>query len=186
MTDSICGATKRDGSGDACEQPAGWGTDHVGEGRCKLHGGCAGAPAGNQNAARHALNSDPDHYYQSLSPEQKEWVDKVTDTIRDRIRENSGEIDHVDLVLSHQVAIEIHIVSRAENYIANESGLMQEFGTRTEAVPLLEEVRLYGRSIMQNLKKLGVLDYPVSQGEVDTLDEWREFIESGNEISDPR
>lgn len=33
-----CGATKRQGEGD-CQRPAGWGTDHVGVGRCKLHGG---------------------------------------------------------------------------------------------------------------------------------------------------
>lgn len=39
----VCGAQKRAGSG-ACQRPAGWGTDHVGEGRCKLHGGNAGRP----------------------------------------------------------------------------------------------------------------------------------------------
>lgn len=50
MTDQ-CGRTKRDGSGDACELPAGWGTDHPGEGACKHHGGASsGAPEGNDNA----------------------------------------------------------------------------------------------------------------------------------------
>jgi len=49
MTDT-CGRTKRDGSGDPCELPAGWGTDHPGEGACKHHGGNAGAPEGNDNA----------------------------------------------------------------------------------------------------------------------------------------
>jgi hypothetical protein len=34
----ICGARKRQGEG-TCRRPAGWGTDHVGVGRCKLHGG---------------------------------------------------------------------------------------------------------------------------------------------------
>lgn len=33
-----CGATKRQGEG-TCTQAAGWGTDHPGIGRCKLHGG---------------------------------------------------------------------------------------------------------------------------------------------------
>src|SRR6056297_3141188 len=34
----ICGAkTKKDGS--PCQKPAGWGTDHPGVGKCKLHGG---------------------------------------------------------------------------------------------------------------------------------------------------
>lgn len=39
MTDGKnCGATTKDGGGD-CELPAGWGTDHSGSGKCKLHGG---------------------------------------------------------------------------------------------------------------------------------------------------
>lgn len=33
-----CGAKKRQGEGN-CTRPAGWGTSHVGEGPCKLHGG---------------------------------------------------------------------------------------------------------------------------------------------------
>lgn len=37
-----CGAKTR--SGTECRRPAGWGTEHVGEGRCKLHGGNAGRP----------------------------------------------------------------------------------------------------------------------------------------------
>lgn len=37
---ALCGGKKRQGEG-TCARPAGWGTDHVGAGRCKLHGGCA-------------------------------------------------------------------------------------------------------------------------------------------------
>ena len=38
---SHCGAKKRqpDFPGQTCRRPAGWGTRHVGFGRCKLHGG---------------------------------------------------------------------------------------------------------------------------------------------------
>ncbi|MFW5987868.1 MAG: hypothetical protein ACOCQA_00345 [bacterium] len=36
----ICGA-KTKGSGEPCQKPAGWGTDHVGVGKCKLHGGAS-------------------------------------------------------------------------------------------------------------------------------------------------
>ena len=35
---TVCGAKKKQGPG-TCQQKAGWGTDHLGEGRCKLHGG---------------------------------------------------------------------------------------------------------------------------------------------------
>jgi hypothetical protein len=34
----FCGATRRNGSTD-CRRPSGWGTDHPGWGRCKLHAG---------------------------------------------------------------------------------------------------------------------------------------------------
>ena len=41
---TVCGAAAR-GTGDPCCRPAGWGTEHVGTGRCKLHGGKSpGAP----------------------------------------------------------------------------------------------------------------------------------------------
>lgn len=39
---TVCGGKTR--SGDLCKRPAGWGTAHVGEGKCKLHGGNAGRP----------------------------------------------------------------------------------------------------------------------------------------------
>lgn len=37
----VCGAQKRDETEDTCQLPAGWGTDHVGQGRCKFHGGAS-------------------------------------------------------------------------------------------------------------------------------------------------
>lgn len=39
-TVAYCGAHGRQ-RGAPCKRPAGWGTDHVGQGRCKLHGGCS-------------------------------------------------------------------------------------------------------------------------------------------------
>ena len=45
-------------AGTPCRQKAGWGTDHVGMGRCKLHGGKnSGAPKGNQNSFKHGMRS---------------------------------------------------------------------------------------------------------------------------------
>ena len=37
----LCGARKRQPAylGETCARPAGWGTEHVGSGKCKLHGG---------------------------------------------------------------------------------------------------------------------------------------------------
>ena len=55
-----CGAKTR--AGTPCKRPAGWGTNHVGEGCCKLHGGkSTGAPPekmkNNQNAKKHGFFS---------------------------------------------------------------------------------------------------------------------------------
>lgn len=55
-----CGAKTR--AGTPCKRPAGWGTNHVGSGRCKLHGGrSTGAPPekmkNNQNAKKHGFFS---------------------------------------------------------------------------------------------------------------------------------
>lgn len=35
----LCGSRRNKFPDKNCKRPAGWGTDHVGEGRCKLHGG---------------------------------------------------------------------------------------------------------------------------------------------------
>lgn len=35
----VCGGTTKQGT--ACQRPAGWGTNHPGEGHCKLHGGAS-------------------------------------------------------------------------------------------------------------------------------------------------
>lgn len=41
----VCGA-RRNKTDATCARPAGWGTDHPGAGRCKLHGGLTPAPTG--------------------------------------------------------------------------------------------------------------------------------------------
>lgn len=51
-----CGGKKR--SGGFCRQPAGWGTEHVGSGKCKLHAGASTGPkdqTGNRNAVTHGI-----------------------------------------------------------------------------------------------------------------------------------
>jgi hypothetical protein len=57
--DGKCGARKRDGSGEHCTQTAGWGTDHVGTGKCRLHGGAtkSHAAAARTERARQAVST---------------------------------------------------------------------------------------------------------------------------------
>lgn len=54
MAAKKCGAKTR--SGTKCAKSAGWGTDHNGTGKCKLHGGASkGPPKGTQNALKHGI-----------------------------------------------------------------------------------------------------------------------------------
>ena len=81
-----CNARNR--SGSYCELPAGWGTDHVGEGRCKLHGGAS--------PVRHGLYS------------------KVTKhRLADRIAEVREREDLLEL--REQVAVQVSVV---QEYLA--------------------------------------------------------------------
>lgn len=64
---AVCGAKKRQGEG-FCTQPAGWGTDHTGFGRCKLHGGRT--PTQSKRAAVlavQAAHSAAGHFGQQLT-----------------------------------------------------------------------------------------------------------------------
>lgn len=51
-----CGA-KAKHTGEPCKLPAGFGTGHLGEGRCKYHGGCNTGAPGNKNAFKHGIYS---------------------------------------------------------------------------------------------------------------------------------
>lgn len=62
----------RCGRGDKCGQTAGWGTDHVGVGACKLHGGAT--PSGEDHGAfKHGLYSDV------IRDEDKETLRRIED-----------------------------------------------------------------------------------------------------------
>ncbi len=51
-----CGAKTK--KGDKCQHQAGQGTDHLGTGKCRLHGGASkGAPKGNKYAQKHGIYS---------------------------------------------------------------------------------------------------------------------------------
>lgn len=77
----ICGAKTR--AGTPCKQKAGWGTNHVGTGRCKLHGGKSTGPKDrakasiskkkNKNSEKHGL------YSRHLPRETLEIMNDITD-----------------------------------------------------------------------------------------------------------
>lgn len=60
-TPPLCGAQRRAKEGGRCTRPAGWGTTHLGVGRCKLHGGSTrnhGIAAAKERLAQMAVYVD--------------------------------------------------------------------------------------------------------------------------------
>lgn len=85
MTDT-CDADNR--KGEPCGLPAGWGTDHTGEGRCKLHGGAS--LRGEDNPAfEHGLFSD------YLDEEDREAIDAL---------EEQGDAEKLDELINWRLA----------------------------------------------------------------------------------
>lgn len=127
MTDDICGATKRDGSGDACQLPPGWGTDHVGEGRCKHHdapGGAregAGAPEENTNAATHGAYSQSfvENFLTDEEIERVEQAQELLDT-------PEGAQDHARLMAA--IAIEQYRRSGDERFLRRYEAICDKAG----------------------------------------------------------
>lgn len=69
--------------------------------------------------------------------------------------------------MAKRIAIELHIVSKASNYVQNESGLIEsivtEHGSHEREAALLGEIRKRDKDIFSMLKQVGVLDDPESQ-----------------------
>jgi len=98
MTPPKCGANTR--SGGKCGRPAGWGTDHPGVGRCKLHGG-----------------STPNHEVAAQKETARQAVERFALTADD---------DAVDIDPRDSLAIELHRSHRAVEFLSclvNELGL---------------------------------------------------------------
>lgn len=158
-----------------CRNEAGKGTDHLGEGRCKFHGGCSpGAPKGNQHPSTHGLNVDPHHYFESLSAEEQEFVREISIVVEDRLRALAGEIDYLDRILARRIAIELHIVSRASDYLETE-GLVQTIGNSDRNQVLLGEVRRRDRTIFEMIRSLGILGDPASRS-AESIEAWRDRL----------
>jgi len=69
LAKSVCGAKARSHEG-VCKRPAGWGTDHLGEGRCRLHAGCSTGPKNTDKSRMNALKGGE---YEAI------WFDHLTE-----------------------------------------------------------------------------------------------------------
>jgi len=193
MTDEqpdICGAENR--AGDPCQQVAGWGTDHVGEGRCKLHGGVTGdnhgPPEGTANAEKHGLRSDSEKWWDR---HKDEYADDVIDAVSGWMEDapfgwdNTGNVKLLVQAAKNECQIDYGDAYIDENgIVVTETKTVTDDGREIEEEkenPALRPKSRLQRDTVRILEKLGVLDDPESQkaeATQDLADVWRNDLES--------
>lgn len=157
MTDT-CGASKRDGSGDTCSLPAGWGTDHVGEGKCKLHGGSS--PRGKEAAGfKHGLFSD--------------YLDEEDRTAIDALDEY-GDADKLDELINWRLA-RLRRAVQALNDDEDQRTFWDAFSELVEKTgePEAEEIKELAKMLSQGNRAM--------QDEIDLV---RKLIKDRNAIAE--
>ena len=84
----ICGAKTRKGT--PCLRPAGWGTNHPGIGRCKLHGGSSTGPKDQRNNKNAVKTGEYETiWFDTLDEEEKELFHQIN---LDKIKQLDNEI----------------------------------------------------------------------------------------------
>lgn len=100
---NICGAKTR--AGTPCQQKAGWGTNHVGEGRCKLHGGASTGPRDRKRASEKKKKNKNAEKHGLFSKHLPEETNSIIEEI-----ENKNPID----ILWENITIQYAAIIRAQ------------------------------------------------------------------------
>jgi hypothetical protein len=167
--DRVCGAKTR-GSGTPCGRPAGWGTDHVGYGRCKLHGGCV--PSGRKAAQRqmavdqvatYGLPREVDPHTALLEELHRTagvvaWLGtKVSQLEEDDAHGPVGGSDHP----RHEAHVWIRMYAEERGHLARVAKTCVDVGIEERRVRLAEQQgELLAQAIRNVLVDLGVADHP--------------------------
>jgi len=155
-----------------CANKAGFRTEHVGEGRCYLHGGCAAtANKGNTYGETHGLYTNRQSYYENTSTEEQQWIDAVVDSLLDDAPFSADNMAKLQMV--RNIAIDMHKQRRANQYI-DEVGVVNKdktVGYTDDGRPIKEDQEnvlnvaydRLNRTQTRQMKELGLLEDPDSQ-----------------------
>lgn len=120
--DRYCNGRKR--TGGYCTQRAGWGTDHPGTGRCKLHGGSSTGPPpkhGRYMKVRRQLKEKYQHFLKDPNP--IDLSDEIA-LLRGLVHQHLDENEDLD---SNEIAINqlINLLSELTKVSERQSRIMQ-------------------------------------------------------------
>lgn len=183
-----CGGKRRgaDSNGAPCSRPAGWGTDHVGVGRCKLHGGTTPShvAAGKVAMAERAVVTfglpreiDPrdallEEVYRSAGA--VDWLqqqvhkleaDQVVWGKAEEVDKQAGEFPGVDTTHKAAVNVWVELLNRERKHLVDVCKAAIAAGLEERRVRLAEQQGAMLASVIKNI--LGDLDLtPEQQGRV--------------------
>lgn len=122
---NVCGAKKTNKEG-TCKLPAGYGTDHLGTGRCKWHGGCSTGPKkynAGKNGERNGL------FAKYLPDETMEIVNGIKDLNSETILWDNIKIQYA-AILRAQTIMEVKskkdLVKELKSFKELPNGMTQE------------------------------------------------------------
>lgn len=183
MTDH-CGRQKRDGSGDECQLPAGWGTDHPGEGACKHHGGAGGtnadgsSHAGNQNARTHGLHATPEYLLDDLDEHHRDTYHAMFEALCTRYEDIHGRppdfaakkrLSRVSVEIVKEDLVDEYLRDQADDHplveeqvidVDPETGAPIRVERPNKLLPQLTQLK---RETRLTLKDMGLLHDPESE-----------------------
>lgn len=160
-TKSYCDGKRRgEGAGKTCTRPAGWGTDHAGTGRCKLHGGKTPThqAAGKKALAEKAVATfgltrevDPrdallEEVYRSAGA--VDWLyeqvkaleaDEVIWGLAEQVEKQAGEFPGVDTTNKAAVNVWVELWQRERAHLVKVAKLAIDAGLDERKVRLAEQ-----------------------------------------------
>lgn len=139
MAAVTCGARIRAGS--PCKLPAGWGTEHIGTGRCKLHGGASpGAPKRNKNAVK--TGEHETIWLDQLEAEEQALFERVKTDVLAQLDE---EIRLVSIrerrMLQRIAALREHMMTVVEESEVHERNAAMEYDPEIDDVKAVDVVK---------------------------------------------
>ncbi|GAA0528664.1 hypothetical protein GCM10010172_06580 [Paractinoplanes ferrugineus] len=179
-----CGGKRRaaESNGAPCTRPAGWGTDHPGTGRCKLHGGATPShvAAGKKALALAAVNTfglprevDPrdallEEIYRTAGA--VDWLhqqvvkleaEQVTWGKAEEVEKQAGEFPGVDTTHKASVNVWVELWQKERKHLVDVSKAAIAAGLEERKVRLAEQQGAMLAGVIKNI--LGDLDLTQEQ-----------------------
>lgn len=158
---------------EICQHPAGWGTEHAGNGLCILH------EDDPEYLPDYGL-FEPNHgYYTRQDPADRDKLEKIAYDITQRFRRRQGIVDEVDKEIARQLAVDMHLVRRSSEYVAQPLLQQDKASGDEELNKLIHQHRRLQESIIERMTKVGIMNDPESKkagAEESKADAWRNMM----------